>query len=172
MERVQKILEEFVESHIEKMGEEKFGCKLCTKLFRSAEFVERHIHNKHKSVLEEIEEKANEDVYAQNYVEEKLREDRKSRPYGGGFGRPGFSGPLGGRGYDDAQPRCHAAPPPGLQRPRCSEGDSDDPGLRRPLRREDCHSLAREGSLPARTEQKEAKKKRTYPFFFTPGKSG
>ena len=96
-ERVQKILEEFVESHIEKMGEEKFGCKLCTKLFRSAEFVERHIHNKHKSVLEEIEEKANEDVYAQNYVEEKLREDRKSRPYGGGFGRPGFSGPMGGR---------------------------------------------------------------------------
>ncbi len=96
-ERVQKILEEFVESHIEKMGEEKFGCKLCTKLFRSAEFVERHIHNKHKSVLEEIEENANEDVYAQNYVEEKLREDRKSRPYGGGFGRPGFSGPMGGR---------------------------------------------------------------------------
>merc|ERR1719263_2233314 len=74
-ERVQKILEEFVQSQIEKMGEEKYGCKLCTNLLRSAAFVERHIHNKHKSVLEEVEEKAYEDVYAQNYVEEKLRED-------------------------------------------------------------------------------------------------
>merc|ERR1719321_1047252 len=78
------------------MGEEKFGCKLCTKLFRSSEFVVRHIHNKHKSMLEEVEEKAFEDVYAQNYVDEKHQEDRKSRPHGGGFGRPGFGGFAGG----------------------------------------------------------------------------
>ena len=67
-ERVQKILEEFVQSQLEKMGEEKYGCKLCTKLFRSADFVERHIQNKHKSVLEEVEEKAYEDVYALSLI--------------------------------------------------------------------------------------------------------
>jgi len=100
-ERVQKMLEEFIESQLEKMGEEKFGCKLCTKLFRSEDFVRRHIHNKHKSMVEEVEEKAYEEVYAQNYVEEKEQEDRRrghDRPRGGPGGRPGFGGPMvGGR---------------------------------------------------------------------------
>jgi len=145
-ERVQKILEEFVQSQIEKMGEEKYGCKLCTKLFRSADFVERHIHNKHKSVLEEVEEKAYEDVYAQNYVEEKLREDRKSRPHGGGFGRPSFGGPMRGpfpMGRGGFHPRGRFPPPmmagnwggrgmpmpgpPAMQAPRQVYNDLDAP---------------------------------------------
>ena len=97
-ERMQKMLEEFVESQIEKMGDEKFGCKLCTKLFRSSDFVQRHINNKHKSMVEEVEEKAYEEVYAQNYVEEKEQEDRRRGPRGGFGGRPGFGGPMmGGR---------------------------------------------------------------------------
>lgn len=145
-ERVQKILEEFAQSQIEKMGEEKYGCKLCTKLFRSADFVERHIQNKHKSVLEEVEEKAYEDVYAQNYVEEKLREDRKSRPHGGGFGRPSFGGPMRGpfpMGRGGVHPRGRFPPPmmagnwggrgmpmpgpPAMQAPRQVYNDLDAP---------------------------------------------
>ena len=70
-------------------------------------------------MLEEVEEKAFEDVYAQNYVDEKHQEDRKSRPHGGGFGRPGFGGfaggynrgPMGRGGFQGGYNRGRFPPP-------------------------------------------------------------
>ena len=101
-DKVEEILKEFVDGHIEQMEEEKFGCKLCTKLFRGADFVRRHITNKHQDACEEIKEKAIDEVYQMNVVHDRetkrARDRRAQRGQGRGRGRGpmGYGGPMMG----------------------------------------------------------------------------
>lgn len=52
-----RYLDEFYASKIFQLEEAKFRCELCCKLFRGAEFVKKHLHNKHPTEVENIKQR-------------------------------------------------------------------------------------------------------------------
>jgi hypothetical protein len=53
----QRRLEEFYATKIHQIEEAKFRCEICHKLFRGAEFVKKHLHNKHPKEIEDIKQR-------------------------------------------------------------------------------------------------------------------
>lgn len=45
-----------MEPHIKQEEEGKFRCRTCTKLFKAASFVEKHISNKHPELIKQIDD--------------------------------------------------------------------------------------------------------------------
>lgn len=60
---VDRAIKAFLESSVKPLGEAKFGCGLCDKMFQTVGFVEKHLHNKHKEVVDDIRVSALEGQY-------------------------------------------------------------------------------------------------------------
>lgn len=142
--REEAALESTYANYCEKAGDDgKHRCRLCTKLFKAADFVKKHIRNKHPElVVDKIAE------VGESYMWEQYRED-PNRPLppiettntlstnpvlGGGRGggpnsyqnRGGGNGNGGGRPYGGGPPRGYRndGPPGGGYRSRGPSRDS------------------------------------------------
>jgi len=60
-------IEEFYKKEIYKEEDSRFGCGLCSKMFRGSSFVQNHIQNKHESNLAKVKEKGIAVQYQKNY---------------------------------------------------------------------------------------------------------
>jgi len=60
-------LEEFYSKEVYREEENRFGCGLCSKMFRGTLFVQKHIQNKHEAQLDKAKEKGIIIQYQKNY---------------------------------------------------------------------------------------------------------
>lgn len=70
---VEKTLEEFLDKNVRLIEEDKFACALCNKLFKGPQFVKKHLGLKHPEDIEKTREKALEEQYFQNYLDDPRR---------------------------------------------------------------------------------------------------
>lgn len=98
--KVKEEMSKFVESQIIKHDDNKWGNKLSTKLFVAREFVVKHILNKHKAVVEAHKAKMLDDIYLDNYMNSKEK-DQKRQSHRGGRGGRGGRGMRGQMVYMD-----------------------------------------------------------------------
>jgi len=109
-EWVEQRLASWVDAQVTMIDENKWGCKLSTKLFVGRAFVIKHVHGKHAHLLEAEKEKLLDDVFRKNFLEAMEKQAPASGPpermdggagagpgrMDGGYGRMG--GRHGGRG--------------------------------------------------------------------------
>lgn len=74
-----RALAAFFKGSVKALGEGKFGCGLCEKLFQTEQFVEKHLHNKHKEVVEKIRAEALDAAYLDNYLRHCEAKDAAAR---------------------------------------------------------------------------------------------
>jgi hypothetical protein len=98
--KVEEEISKFVDSQIIKHDDNKWGNKLSTKLFVAREFVVKHIMNKHKGVVEAHKAKLLDDIYLDNYMNSKEK-DQKRQSHRGGRGGRGGRGMRGQMVYMD-----------------------------------------------------------------------
>jgi hypothetical protein len=61
-------LEEFYSENVVKVADNKFKCHQCSKMFRGADFVKKHIETKHEDHLDAIQERAHSIRFYDNYM--------------------------------------------------------------------------------------------------------
>jgi len=98
--KVEEEMSKFVDSQIIKHDDNKWGNKLSTKLFVAREFVVKHVLNKHKGVVEAHKAKLLDDIYLDNYMNSKEK-DQKRQSHRGGRGGRGGRGMRGQMVYMD-----------------------------------------------------------------------
>ena len=59
---------EYVDSQVQCIDGNKFMCKLCTKLFKGADFTKKHISNKHGEIVDQIKAKIVQKIYLDNFL--------------------------------------------------------------------------------------------------------
>ncbi|EGC30217.1 hypothetical protein DICPUDRAFT_58394 [Dictyostelium purpureum] len=106
-EAIEKAAEDYINNNTIKIEEEKYKCNLCSKLFKGAEYVKKHINLKHPEELKnESETKGTEEQFFLNYFSDPRRITPLPPPqqqppnamyagFGGGAGRglpPGIAG--------------------------------------------------------------------------------
>lgn len=68
-EEVKKQREEFFRENIKRINDEKFKCRICTKMFKAENFIHNHILNKHSSMVkEEADKQVREKKKKENYM--------------------------------------------------------------------------------------------------------
>lgn len=76
-EKIDAAAAEALDPYVRKIRDEKYGWKYgcgakgCTKLFHGAEFVHKHLKLKHPELVLELTSKVREDLYYQNYMNDK-----------------------------------------------------------------------------------------------------
>jgi hypothetical protein len=97
-ERVQGARAAFVERSVLKKEESKYACGVagCSKLFVSAEFVQKHISSKHAEKIEEAHEQTLDDIYLTNFARFQEAQDAAKPQRAEGEREP--LRPRGGRG--------------------------------------------------------------------------
>uniref|UniRef100_A0A061R2X8 Arsenite-resistance protein 2 n=1 Tax=Tetraselmis sp. GSL018 TaxID=582737 RepID=A0A061R2X8_9CHLO len=99
---VEERLNEWIESQVTKIEENKWGCRLSTKLFVGKEYVLKHIKGKHAHVVETERERILDDIYMKNFMdgeeqraasEAPIPAHEPGMPVGHRPGPPGFFGP-------------------------------------------------------------------------------
>ena len=96
-QRVDKEIEDFVESQVVKHEDKKWGNKLSTKMFVAKAFVLKHIRNKHGHVLDAERERLYDAIYYDNFMKAKEEEEKRRKLEQGHRGGGGHHGHGGGR---------------------------------------------------------------------------
>ena len=69
--RIEQESSAFVGDNVQTIDGNKFMCKLCTKLFKGKDFVEKHIKVKHAEIVEQFKAEVVQKVYADNFLNDK-----------------------------------------------------------------------------------------------------
>jgi Ca2+-transporting ATPase len=69
--RIEQDSNGFVRDNVQTIDGNKFMCKLCTKLFKGKDFVEKHIKVKHAEIVEQFKAEIVQKIYADNFLNDK-----------------------------------------------------------------------------------------------------
>jgi len=112
--QVEEQLGEWIENQVTQIEENKWGCKLSTKLFVAKAFVLKHIQGKHSHLVDAERERILDEVYMKNFLE---AEEQQAAAAASSAAMPmEEGGPGGGSGVGGGRSEFFRHGPPGPMR--------------------------------------------------------